>query len=133
MEIEDEREGTAVCYNHIWESISEQKVALMDCFSTSPKNTHGSSDVDSIINVSRSVCLYSIVTYSQLLLGHNVFAFFMNVKLMMLSNMHGNYLIDLYHYLYVIKVSCRHYCNNCIAILFHSLLSHHIGMVVEKL
>ena len=52
MEIDDESEGTAVCYNHIWESISEQKVALMDCFSTSPKNTHGSSDVDSIISVS---------------------------------------------------------------------------------
>ena len=69
MEVEDDSEGTAVCYNHIWESISEQKVELMDCFSSSPKNTHGSNDVDSIISVSRSVCLYclySIVTCGQL-------------------------------------------------------------------
>ena len=56
MEIEDESIGAAVCYNHIWESISEQKpTELMDCFSSSPKNTHGSSDEDSNISVSRDV------------------------------------------------------------------------------
>ena len=40
-----------VCYNHMWESMSEE-TKLMDCFSSSPKNTHENRDVDRILNVS---------------------------------------------------------------------------------
>ena len=35
----------------MWESMSEE-TKLMDCFSSSPKNTHENRDVDRILNVS---------------------------------------------------------------------------------
>ena len=57
---EDYSGRTAVCYNHIWETISEQKAPLMDCFSTSPKNTHKNDGKDSIISVSYITYLYII-------------------------------------------------------------------------
>ena len=45
-----------VCYNHRWEAMSDE-TKLMDCFSSSPNNTHEKRDVDRILNVSPFVQL----------------------------------------------------------------------------
>ena len=43
-----------VCYNLMWEAMSDE-TKLMDCFSSSPKNSQDNRDVDRILNVSLSV------------------------------------------------------------------------------
>ena len=55
MQVEDYNGEDVHCYNHVWESMSEEKAPLMDCFASSPKHTHENVVVvDSIIKVKKS-------------------------------------------------------------------------------